>query len=54
MQDADLDRLIRRAREKGFQVNAHAIGDLGVKRALDAVERNSVSAARRYRAEHAS
>jgi predicted amidohydrolase YtcJ len=54
MQDSDLDRFIRRAREKGFQVNAHAIGDLGVKRILDAIERNRVSAADRYRVEHAS
>ena len=54
MQDADLDRFIRRARAKGFQVNAHAIGDLAVKRMLDAIERNHVSAADRYRVEHAS
>jgi predicted amidohydrolase YtcJ len=54
MQDADLDRFIRRAKEKGFQVNAHAIGDLAVKRMLDAIERNHVSAADRYRVEHAS
>ena len=54
MKDSDLDRFIRRAREKGFQVNAHAIGDLGVKRILDAIERNRVSAAERYRVEHAS
>jgi predicted amidohydrolase YtcJ len=54
MQDSDLDRFIRRAHEKGFQVNAHAIGDLAVKRMLDAIERNHVSAADRYRVEHAS
>jgi predicted amidohydrolase YtcJ len=54
MQDADLDRFIRRAKEKGFQVSAHAIGDLAVKRMLDAIERNHVSAADRYRVEHAS
>lgn len=54
MQDADLDRFIRRAQEKRFQVNAHAIGDLAVKRMLDAIERNHVSAADRYRVEHAS
>ena len=54
MQDSDLDRFIRRAQEKGFQVNAHAIGDLGVKRTLDAIERNQVSASHRYRVEHAS
>lgn len=54
MQDSDLDRFIRRAQEKRFQVNAHAIGDLAVKRMLDAIERNHVSAADRYRVEHAS
>jgi predicted amidohydrolase YtcJ len=54
MQDADLDRLMRRAQEKGFQVNAHAIGDLGVERVFDAIERNRVGAASRYRIEHAS
>jgi Predicted metal-dependent hydrolase with the TIM-barrel fold len=54
MQDADLDRFIRRAQEKRFQVNAHAIGDLGVKRILDAIERNHVAASDRYRVEHAS
>jgi hypothetical protein len=54
MQDADLDRFIRRAKQKGFQVNAHAIGDLAVKRMLDAIERNHVNAADRYRVEHAS
>lgn len=54
MEDADLDRFIRRAHAKGFQVNAHAIGDLAVKRMLDAIERNHVSTADRYRIEHAS
>jgi predicted amidohydrolase YtcJ len=54
MQDAELDRFIRRAQEKRFQVNAHAIGDLGVQRVLDAIERNRVGAAGRYRIEHAS
>lgn len=54
MQDSDLDRFIRRAQEKRFQVNAHAIGDLAVKRMLDAIERNHVSSADRYRVEHAS
>lgn len=54
MQDPDLDRFIRRAHAKGFQVNAHAIGDLAVKRMLDAIERNHVSTADRYRIEHAS
>lgn len=54
MQDSDLDRFIQRARKGGFQVNTHAIGDLGVKRILDAIERNHVSAMDRFRIEHAS
>jgi len=40
--------------KKGFQVNAHVIGDLGVERALDAYERNNVTAEDRFRLEHAS
>lgn len=54
MQDADIDKFIQRAQQKHFQVNAHAIGDLAVKRMLDAIERNHVSPADRYRIEHAS
>lgn len=52
--DEDLDTLIRRAREKGFQVNVHAIGDKAVRRVLDAFERGGVKAAERFRVEHAS
>ncbi len=54
MEDAELDAFIIAAKEKGFQVNAHVIGDLGVERALDAYERNNVTAADRFRLEHAS
>jgi predicted amidohydrolase YtcJ len=54
MEDAELDTFIIAAKEKGFQVNAHVIGDLGVERALDAYERNNVTAADRFRLEHAS
>ena len=54
MEDAELDSFIIAAKEKGFQVNAHVIGDLGVERALDAYERNNVTAADRFRLEHAS
>jgi predicted amidohydrolase YtcJ len=54
MKDADLDHLIRAARQKGFQVNAHAIGDRAVTRALDAFERGGVTRENRFRVEHAS
>lgn len=52
--DADLDTAIRRAREKGFQVNVHAIGDRAVRRVLDAFERGGVRPSERFRVEHAS
>lgn len=42
----------RRARAAGFQVNAHAIGDRGVRNVLDAYERAGVVAADRFRIEH--
>lgn len=54
MSDADLDAFIIAARERGFQVNGHVIGDLGVERLLDAIERNNVPAEERFRLEHAS
>jgi predicted amidohydrolase YtcJ len=52
--DAELDTTIRRAREKGFQVNIHAIGDRAVRRVLDAFERGGVRPSERFRVEHAS
>ena len=54
MDEAELDALIAESRERGFQVNAHAIGDLGVRWALDAFERGGVTADDRFRIEHAS
>ena len=45
MNDAEIDAFIAAARASGFQVNAHVIGDLGVERYLDAIERNGVPAA---------
>jgi len=54
MSDAEVDTFIAAARKRGFQVNAHVIGDLGVERYLDAIERNEVPAAERFRLEHAS
>jgi predicted amidohydrolase YtcJ len=52
--DATLDGYVKQAREKGFQVNVHAIGDKAVKRVLDAFERGGVTPADRFRIEHAS
>lgn len=54
MDNVELDAFIADARARGFQVNAHVIGDLGVERALDAIERNGVMASERFRLEHAS
>lgn len=54
MSDAELDEFISAARAAGMQVNGHVIGDLGVERLLDAIERNRVPAADRFRLEHAS
>ena len=42
----------KRARAAGFQVNAHAIGDRGVRNVLDAYEQAGVTAANRFRIEH--
>lgn len=54
MEDVALDEIISAAKSKGFQVAAHAIGDLAVQRTFDAYERSDVKAADRYRMEHAS
>jgi predicted amidohydrolase YtcJ len=54
MKDAELDQIIRAARQKGFQVNIHAIGDRAVRRVLDAYERGGVTREDRFRVEHAS
>jgi predicted amidohydrolase YtcJ len=54
MQDDDLDAFMVAAKAKGFQVNAHVIGDLAVRRALDAIERNGLTKTDRFRLEHAS
>lgn len=52
--DADLDKAVRAAREKGFQISVHAIGDKAVHRVLDVFERVGVTPAERFRVEHAS
>jgi len=54
MKDADLERVVRAARQKGFQVNTHAIGDRAVRRALDAFQQGGVTPNERFRIEHAS
>lgn len=54
MKDGDLERIVRAAREKGFQVNTHAIGDRAVNRALNAFEKGGVTREDRFRVEHAS
>ena len=56
MTDADFASLVQRAGAKGYQVNAHAIGDKAVRRALDTFERHGGPdvAAKRFRVEHAS
>jgi predicted amidohydrolase YtcJ len=54
MSDEELDEFFTAARAAGMQVNGHVIGDLGVERLLDAIERNKVSAEERFRLEHAS
>jgi hypothetical protein len=55
MGDDEFHNLIRAATAKGFQVNAHAIGDRAVRRALDAFEAAGPEArSLRFRIEHAS
>jgi len=54
MSDNEIDEFFIAARAKGFQVNGHVIGDYGVQRLLDAIERNDVPAEERFRLEHAS
>lgn len=54
IKDADLNAIIRAAQQKGFQVNTHAIGDLAVRRVLDAYQRGGVTPQERFRVEHAS
>lgn len=54
MKDAELNQIVRAARQKGIQVNTHAIGDGAVSRALNAFEKNGVTREERFRVEHAS
>lgn len=54
MTEAEFDALIRQALDAGFQVNAHAIGDAGVRWGLDAFEGGGVTPDHRFRIEHAS
>jgi predicted amidohydrolase YtcJ len=52
--DADLARIVSAARQRGLQVNTHAIGDRAVARALNAFEKGGVTSEERFRIEHAS
>jgi hypothetical protein len=56
MNDANFRALVRAAVARGYQVNAHAIGDRAVRRALDTFEQYGGPdvADRRFRVEHAS
>jgi hypothetical protein len=54
MDDEELGRLVRSAGNRAFQLNAHAIGDRAIRRALDVFAREGVTAAQRYRLEHVS
>jgi predicted amidohydrolase YtcJ len=54
IKDADLVQIVRAARQKGFQVNTHAIGDRAVLRVLDAYQKEGVKPQERFRVEHAS
>ncbi len=56
MSDTDLAALVRGAVARGYQVNAHAIGDRAIRRALDAFEQDGGPdlGRRRFRVEHAS
>ena len=47
-----IEDVARRAKAAGFQVNAHAIGDRGVRNVIDAYARAGVAAPDRYRIEH--
>lgn len=54
MEDEQVAAFFSNARARGFQVNAHVIGDLGVERMLDAIERAGIEPGERFRLEHAS
>lgn len=56
MSDTALAALVRGAVARGYQVNAHAIGDRAIRRALDAFEQYGGPdlGRRRFRVEHAS
>lgn len=47
-----IEDVARRAKAAGFQVNAHAIGDRGVRNVIDAYARAGVATPDRYRIEH--
>jgi len=47
-----MEDVARRAKAAGFQVNAHAIGDRGVRNVIDAYAKAGIGPADRYRIEH--
>lgn len=47
-----IEDVAKRAKAAGFQVNAHAIGDRGVRNVIDAYARAGVAPEDRYRVEH--
>lgn len=50
--EAHMEDVARRARAAGFQANAHAIGDRGVRNVIDAFANAGVTGKDRYRVEH--
>lgn len=49
----ELNRLVKRAHDHGFQIMIHAIGDRAIDAALEALAHAGASAERRHRIEHA-
>ncbi len=47
-----IEDIARRGSKAGFQINTHAIGDRGVRTAIDAYERAGIRASQRFRIEH--
>lgn len=52
-EQSELDRLVKRAHDHGFQVMIHAIGDKAIDAALSALESAGATPERRHRLEHA-
>ncbi len=52
-EQSDLNRLVKRAHDHGFQIMIHAIGDRAIDAALEALAYAGATAAHRHRIEHA-